>query len=145
MNKKPAKKLAPNQFKKGNKAAVGHGRPPMSPEQKALALTTRTQFKNLLCQYMTLTKKEITALLKTDLPVIDIAVLRHLKEMHTTGSMDRIDWTSDHVMGKPQQTTNINLNNGASDTNLVDLKKLPKEKLVALSAILGDLENGDKK
>ena len=124
------------QFKKGNKAGTGYGRPTMTPEQKALALASRTQFKTVLTQYSTLTLREIKKLLKSaNVPVLELAVLRHLKELAENGSMDRADWTLDHMLGKVNTTTNLNLSGGLDNTNAINLKDCTKEELLLLKKL----------
>ena len=133
---KKKRKLTGHQFQKGNKESVGIGRPKMTEEQRAFSLKTRTQFKLLLSKYSSLTLKEIEKEIeKKTLPVLDIAVLRHLKEMATSGSMDRVDWTANHILGKEKETTNINLTGGLENTDMIDVKKLSKEELLALKEI----------
>lgn len=122
-------------FKKGN--TLG-GRKPMTPEQKALALTTRVELKNVMVKYLALNPDEIDELLiENNLPVIDIAILRNLKKMHEEGSMDRADWILDHVMGK--QATKVEVKN----TTPVDLSKLSTEELEHLKSIALKMENND--
>jgi hypothetical protein len=125
-----------NQFQKGNTISKLGGRPTLTPEQKALRLTTRTQFKTLLAEYSALTLDEIRELIKeAKLPIIDMAVLKHLQESFTNGSMERIDWTTNHIMGKPKETTNLHLSGGVQSSDAIDVKKLSKEDLLALKEI----------
>jgi len=147
MEKKPqtAKQLARNKklsevtpFKKGNQLAVGHGRPKMSAEQKALALKTRTQFKEILSAYSALTLPEIKVhLIEKLLPAIDMAVLKHLEQMIESGSMERVDWMADHIMGaKPKQSEVI-----VTARKDVDLKKVSPEQLEQLKKIAASNES----
>jgi len=130
VGKKTKKKKHPGvQFAAGNKAAVGHGRPTLTKEQKALRLTTRTQITTLISQYSALSLKEIKALLvQEDLPVIDIAILKSMSIGAKDGSMTRADWILDHIAGKPVETKNVNINSSEN----IDLKKLSKKQLLAL-------------
>jgi len=124
------------QFKKGHKKSVGHGRPKLTKEQLAMQLTTRTQFKALIAQYSVYNLAEIKVFLKEKkLPAIDMAVLKHLEHMIEAGSMDRVDWTANHILGKEKETTNINVSGTMENTEIIDLKKLSKEQLLALKEI----------
>lgn len=132
---KTKKKATGKPFKKGNAAAKGYGRPKMTDEQKALALTTRTQFKMLLSQYSALTFAEVKKHLKEKkLPAIDMAVLKHMEQMIDAGSMDRVDWTANHIMGKPKEISHVKVEGGLQNT--IDLKKLSKEDLIAYKALV---------
>lgn len=125
-------------FQPGNQLAKGRGRPAMTPEQKALAISNRTELKILMTKYMTLTPGEIEELLRqNNLPVIDIAILRNLQKMHEDGSMDRADWMLDHIMGK--QAAKVEVKN----TTPVDLSKLSTEELEHLKSIALKMENND--
>ncbi len=127
-------------FEKGNQLGVGYGRPSLTPAQRKLSLATRTQFKVLIQSYMVLTPKEIEEKLEEgNLPVIDITVLRHLKDMSKHGSMERTDWTIDHVMGtRPKESkVTVTANRG------IDLSKLSKEQMdqiekIAITAEIAD-------
>ena len=122
-------------FKKGNMMG---GRTPLTPEQKALVLSNRTELKIVMTKYLTLSPSEIEELLnENSLPVIDIAILRNLKKMHEEGSMDRADWILDHIMGK--QATKVEVKN----TTPVDLSKLSTEELEHLKSIALKMEKND--
>jgi len=125
-------------FQPGNKLAKGNGRPAMTPEQKTLALTNRTELKIVMTKYLTLSPQEVDGLLQeNNLPVIDIAILRNLKQMHEQGSMDRADWILDHIMGK--QAAKVEVKN----TTPVDLSKLSVEELEHLKSIALKMESND--
>lgn len=129
------KKPRPTTFKAGNKASVGHGRPKMTDAQKALALTNRTQFKNLLVQYSALDLDKIEELLLSrKLPVIDLAILKNIHIAMTTGDSSRIDWTLDHIMGAPSKETTLRLTGNMTNTS-IDVNNLNKEQLLALKDI----------
>jgi len=134
-NSMPVKKKHPGvQFGPGNQAAKGHGRPPMRAEEKGLALANRTHIKRIMNEYLSWTIEEIEDHLETaKLPIIDMAILKALKNGFNSGSLSTIDWCFDHVLGKESVKTDINLN-GNIDTG-IDLKKLPMEDLLKLKEI----------
>lgn len=126
----------PHRFQKGNKLAVGKGRPPMTPEEKALALGSRTDFKTILSKYMTWTMKEVEELLDDaerigDYPMIDVAVLRHYLHMAKFGDLERMDWSADHILGAIPKQTEVTV----TARKEVDLKKMSPEQLEQLEKI----------
>lgn len=133
-NQKFTEAGAPSRFQKGNQLAKGNGRPPMTAEQKAMALQTRTDFKNILTKYMTLSLDEMETLIEEEgrtLPVIDVAILRHYIKMQEHGDLERMDWSADHIMGaKPKQSEVI-----VTARKEVDLKKMSPEQLEQLEKI----------
>lgn len=125
-------------FKKGNTLSKGYGRPKMTDKQKALALTTRTQFKELLTKYMTLTLSEIEELLEAaELPIIDLTVLKHLRVGLETASSERMDWSIDHIMGLRPTKSQLELSGGLANKNKLDISKLTTEELKVLKKALG--------
>ena len=138
--KKVVKRKVGRPFKKGNTAAKGHGRPKLTPEQKAMCLSSRTQFKLLLSQYSALTLDEIKKHIKEKkLPVLDMAVLKHLQEMVESGSMQRVDWLADHVLGKAKEVSHVKVSGGMGSS--IDLKSLSKEDLVLLKNLIEKSDN----
>jgi len=134
--KQPTKKNATS-FKAGNKSSVGHGRPKMSATQKELSITTRTKFKTILQEYSALTLEQIKKHLDDQkLPVIDLAVLRNLEYAVEAGSMDRIDWTLNHMLGKQKEEQNINLRGTVESTSKLDIDSHSKEELLVLQAMM---------
>lgn len=137
--KKKAKRKNPNpksKMVKGNTLSVGHGRPKMTEQEKALSLSNRTQFKILINKYMGWSKEKIAeSLSDSKLPIIDIAVLRCLKEAAESGSMERIDWAVNHVLGKEKEKTHLHVSGNVDNTSTIDLKKLSKPELLALKAM----------
>ena len=129
-------------FAKGNQLAKGHGygRPRLTPEEKALSIATRKEFQMLLSKYSTWTLQEVENQLQKnkDLPILDMAVLRHLKNMNEVGSMERVDWTLDHIMGSRPKESTININSGQT----LDLRSLSPEKLEMVRQLLNG-EEGD--
>lgn len=114
-------------FQPGN--SLG-GRPRMTKEQKALALSTRTQVKIVMTEYLTLTVQEINDLLDAaELPIIDMMILKALRNGYTSDQMVTTDWILDHVMGK--QATKVEVKN----TTGVDLSKLSTKEIENLKAI----------
>lgn len=125
-------------FQPGNQLSKGKGRTPMTPEQKALALSNRTELKNVMVKYMALSAEEVKQLLKENtLPVIDIAILRNLQRMHQEGSMERADWILDHIMGSRAKKVEV------KNTSPINLKNLSKEQLKNLKEIIEAQENND--
>lgn len=142
MAKKKAKKKIGRPFEKGNTAAAGHGRPRMTPEEKQVALMTRTRFKTILNRFMDLTLDQISEELKNpNRTVLEISVLKHLDEMHRNGSMDRVDWSLDHIAGPKTKKSELKLSGGVQQTQKVDLSKLSDEELLALKNIAEKTEN----
>lgn len=131
-----AKKQKMSYFKKGNKVGVGHGRPKLTKEQKAMSLKTRTDFKELLNKYLQLDLNQIQELLdERKLPALDMMVLQNLKNAINSGESTKVDWALNHVVGKEKEVTNINLQGSMENTNSIDLKKLSKEQLLSLKEI----------
>ncbi len=127
-----AKKKTKNQFKKGNK----FGRAKLTEAEKELAIKNRTQFKQLLTKYMITGYKELKVFIKrTDVPAIDLMVVRCLLNAIDSGDASQVNWFMDHTLGKQKESTNINLRGTMENTNSVDLKKLTKEQLLQLKAI----------
>jgi len=132
MEEKKVRADIATRFQKGNKLGKGYGRPKMSDAQKLMSIKSRTMFKELLAQYMTLTLPEIKVILAAkELPAIDMAVVKHLEQMIETGSMERVDWMADHIMGaKPKQSeVTITAKRG------IDTKKLSDAELEQLKVI----------
>ena len=116
------------QFGIGNTASKGYGRPKMTAEQKAMALTTRTQLKNVMIQYAAMPLKEIKKLLKkAELPAMDMALLKNIEIALESGTSERIDWINNHTMGKPKEVSHINLKSDSTTTH--DLKNISKEEI----------------
>lgn len=141
MTKKITKKKQPNKrnkttFKKGDNTMqkLKAGRKAMTPEEKALALASRTQFKLLLAKYASWDIDQVEkALEERILPVLELGLLKHLKELMTNGSMDRVDWTLNHMLGKPKETSHVKIESVGGDE--IDTSKLSKQELLALKAM----------
>lgn len=134
MAKKKGNPNPKNQFQKGNKAGVGHGRPSLTEEEKKLSIATRTEFKTVLMKYSSWTREEIkNALESKSLPIMHEIILKHLLEGLESGSMQRVDWTLDHIMGKPKEVSHVKVH--AVTENQIDPRKLSKEDLLALKEI----------
>jgi hypothetical protein len=125
-------------FKPGNKLGVGYGRPSLSSEEKALRLTTRTQFKNLMSKYASWTPEEVRAHLENckDLSIMDMAVLKHLELMNDQGSSERMDWVLDHITGSRPKQSEVTVNQGKT----LNLSKLTPEQLVQLKEMVANQE-----
>ena len=65
MSKKTAKKRD-TKFKAGNRAAVGKGRPRLSPEAKALRQVTKTKVKEMFDRLSHMNKQDMTEFVKRD-------------------------------------------------------------------------------
>lgn len=141
--KKCTKRNSKGLFEKGNKASVGNGRPKMTPEQKQVAMMTRTRFKTILNQFMDLTLAEIKKELKNEnRTILELSVLKHLKAMHENGSMDRVDWSLDHIAGPRPKKSEVKVSGEMQQTNKLDLSKLSPEELLALKKMV---EKGESK
>jgi len=125
-------------FKKGNKLGVGHGRPSLSAEEKALRLTTRTQFKTLMSKYASWTPEEVNAHIENckNLSIMDMAVLKHLSLMNEQGSSERMDWVLDHITGMRPKQSEVTVNQGKT----LNLSKLTKEQLTQIKQMVIDQE-----
>ena len=128
------KRATKNQFKKG----VGgnpFGRPKMTDTEKELSIKTRTQFRTMLSKYMVTDKKKLKALVKrNDIPAIDAMIIKSLVKTFEGGDQNQINWFLNHVMGKEKEVTNIKLETNDT-TNLLNVKKMSKEELLALKQI----------
>lgn len=125
------KDLEPYQFKKGNKLAKGHGRPKMSEEQKALALSTRTELKALMSKYMTYDLEQVLeALDDPKLPLIDKGILRNLLKAGEHGDLERMDWMTNHIYGKQAEKVDIKQSN-----HNINVRNLSTEDLLTLKEI----------
>jgi hypothetical protein len=125
-------------FKPGNTLGVGHGRPSLSSEEKALRLTTRTQFKTLMSKYASWTPIEVKNHLENckDLSIMDMAVLKHLELMNDQGSAERMDWVLDHITGMRPKQSEVTVNSNKT----LNLSKLNKEQLAQLKTMVADQE-----
>lgn len=122
-----------NQVGKGNKLAVGHGRPKMTEHEKEMSLKSRTQFKNMLNKYSGWTLAEIkVALEEKALPIFDMAMLKHLELMMEDGDAARADWTLNHIFGKEKEIKHVHMTGGLENTNPINLKDLSVAELKAL-------------
>lgn len=120
------------------------GRPRLTPEQKALRLKSRTHVKNLLHQYSSLTIAEIDRHLREKkLPIIDMALLKHLKKTYTAGDNSGVDWHLDHMFGKVREEKTLRLE-GNLDTGPTNLKKLSDEELETLEKLAAKAEEPEK-
>ena len=132
MTKKEVPQLEPYQFKKGNQLAKGHGRPPMTPEQRALTLATRTDLKLLMAKYLAFTIPEVMEALEDEnLPAIDIGILRNILKASEDGSLERMDWMTNHIYGKEATKIDIDQKN----TNQINLKNVSTADLIKLKEI----------
>ena len=137
-SKDPVKlaKQKATQFKKGNKKSVGFGRPPMSEAEKELSLTTRTQFKTIINKYMVHSKAELNKIYRAkDTPALDCMIIKSIQRALENGDTTHINWFANHVLGKEQETTNINLTGGMENTNSIDVKDLTPKELLALKEL----------
>lgn len=127
------KKRNQHTFKKGHKKTPNAGRPSMTPEQKQVAMMTRTKFKTILNQFMDLTLGQISEELKNpNRTVLEISVLKHLDEMHRNGSMDRVDWSLDHIAGAKPKKSEMKLTGNMQQTKKIDLSSCTTEELKLL-------------
>lgn len=119
-------------FQKGNKLAVGKGRPPMSPEKKALAIATRVQLKELMLEFLTYTPEEVAiALEDSSRAVLDIMILRAIQRGHSSGDMITLDWITDHIMGKQAAKVEVK----SEVNNSINIKKLSDKELLTLKEL----------
>ena len=126
------KDLEPYQFKKGNQLSKGNGRPKMTPEQKALALSTRTDLKNLMAKYLSYTKEQLEQEIENpDLPMIDIGIMRNILKAGEQGDLERMDWMTNHIYGKEASKIDIKQQN----TGQIDIKKVSDSDLIKLKEI----------
>lgn len=118
------------QFQPGNQLSKGKGRPKMTAEQHLLKVTTRTEVSGIMAKYLTLSAEEVNTHLEDDsLPILDLAILKNLKLMREGGSLERMDWMMDHIMGK--QATKVEVKATAG----IDLDSLTVEELENLRLI----------
>ena len=75
------------------------------------------------------------------IPAIDGMIIRSIVKSYESGDQSAINWFLNHSMGKPKETTNINLSGCVENTTAIDLKSLSAEELVALKAIADKAEN----
>lgn len=115
-------------FQPGN--SLG-GRTPMTPEQKALAIKTRENVSELLNKYITLSLVEVKELLaEQKLPIIDLVFLKNLEKALEDGSMERMDWILNHMMGTLAKQINI------KNVSPINLKNLSSDQLKTMREII---------
>jgi len=128
---KAAKKT---QFKKGV-VHKSNGRRALTPEQRALKSGNRGHVSVIMNIYLTMTPKEVDKELENgSLPVLDVAILRHLKIMHENGDCERMDWILNHVFGK--KATQIEV----KTLSHINIKRLSIHELRNLREIAGKSE-----
>ena len=125
-------------FEKGNKLGVGHGRPRLSKEEKAMRLANRKEFNELVNKYMSWTEEELCRHKDKcrDLTALDHAVIKQVILMMETGSMERTDWVVDHAVGSRPKESTVNINAGQT----LDLRTLSPEKLALVKQLLTEGE-----
>lgn len=134
--KTTTKRATKNQFKKGNTASKGYGRPKMTEAEKELSLKTRTQFKNILNKYMISTKAELSKLYRAkDTPAIDKMIIKSLIKTIESGDQSQINWFLNHSLGKEKEESHLHLTGQMENTNSINLKNLSKEELIALKSM----------
>lgn len=127
------KKVTKNQFKKGNQASKGFGRPPLTDEEKALQLKNRTEWRALLDRYMIKDLKELKALKKKgELVAIDAMVVQSIINAVESGNTQNINWHLDHSLGKPKEVTNIKVTGNVESMKAGDYTK---EELLSMKQI----------
>jgi len=137
------RKLTGHQFKKGNKDAVGFGRPKMTEAEKELSLKTRTQFKGIINKYMIQSKKDLLKIYRAaNTPALDAMIIKSIIRTLETGDQSHINWFANHVLGKEKETSHIALTGSMNTTSAIDLKNLSTEDLLALKTIA---EKNEKK
>lgn len=86
----------------------GQGRPPLTAEEKEVAIKTRSELSAVMMKYATLNVKQIDELLENpDVPVLDKALLKNFKKANEEGSMERTDWIMNHIMGPQAKKIDI--------------------------------------
>jgi len=141
-NKAARKKV---QFKKGNKKAVGFGRPKLTEAEKELTLKTRTQFRNILNKYMITDQKELEKLYKSkNLPVLDGMVIKSLLNAFRTGDQTQMNWFLNHSLGKEKETSHIKFSGSIESSEMIP-KEFTKEELLTMKAIHAAKKKREKK
>lgn len=137
--KEPKKKIRRSpatEFKKGHKKSVGFGRPPMTPEQRAMAFKNRTDFKIAINKYMSCTLADLRKLKKSaKVTAFDKGIIQSLIDISNSGNQEKLIWFINQIHGKEKEVSHIELSGSTTNTTEIDLKKLTAEELLALKAI----------
>jgi len=102
-NRKPA---AP--FKKGNKHAVGKGRPKLPKEVRELQKLTKTKSEEILSRLAHMKEVDIKAMIESPETIMieKMVASTYLKALEQ-GDQNRINWLLDRTVGKVKETTEI--------------------------------------
>ena len=91
--------MAKHKFLPGNVAAIGRGRPRLSPDEAALRKFTRTKLQGIVQRYIQCTAEELVEVQKDpSLPAIDQLVLRVIVAALEDADTRKIDWLTKHVL-----------------------------------------------
>lgn len=108
----------------------------MSAEQKYVAKLTRTRFKTMLNKYAGLTLTQLDKeLQKKNLTVMEVMVLKFIKEAVKQKKTSDMDWILDHLNGKLSQTQNLNVKTESDDKGL-NLSNLSTEELIQMKELM---------
>ncbi len=93
-------------FVKGH--AGGPGRPPMSPEQKAMRRLNKTEFERIANRFLFATDKDqAQLLLDPDMTMIEHAIQAILAAARTHGDHARMEWFLSRLIGKVKDQVEI--------------------------------------
>ena len=124
-------------FEKGNKKGQGNGRPKTSPEEKKLSRLTRNKFNTIVRTYLDLNREELKKVAtNTKTPALDLMVVSVMNRAITTGDEKKMNWFLEQLFGRLKENKKIELSGSLDSRSSIDLKKLSKEELEALQAMV---------
>ena len=139
------KRATKNQFTAGHTRSKGFGRPALTPEEKELSLRTRTQFRGIINRYMLMSNAELAKIYKArNTPALDGMIVKAIQNARKSGDTTNINWLANHILGKEKESTNINLNSNIENTDMVDIKNMSNEDLIAMKEIRERTEKSKK-
>lgn len=95
------KKTGGRDFKPGNKAAVGHGRPRLTPEMKKVAKLTQSELEFIINSFLTMTREEIQKFAKDPkAPILHVIIASILARAATTSDHNKLEAMLIRLIGK---------------------------------------------
>ena len=113
------------QFKPGNRAGVGHGRPRLPPELKAKAretpLLTRLDIKNIIDKYVNMSPAQIQeAVRDPNIRMIELSIAKIAAEAVRTGDTSKLNFLLERHVGKVKEEIDQNITVRSVHETIVD-------------------------
>lgn len=98
----------PGTFKKGNKASKGKGRPPTSPEVRAIKKLTTSHYIEIANKYLYLNEAQLKARLKDkSLTALEKIVCKFVIQNIKSGSVSSLETLLQRLIGRVPAEVNI--------------------------------------